>query len=614
MTPPFADCLPPAGLDWILVRPFSPGPDLPNSRVPEETMPANPPARRRKVWVSSLRITAAACVLGLAGCTSSAPPPRTTTTASAPTSATPAGSTVRGDFTFGTAAAPTGLDPALAADTESYRVTRQMLEGLVGIDPLTSEPAPLLATSWDERDDGRAYAFTLRKDVVFHDGEPFDAEAVCANFERWYTMPPGTRESGTTVPFKTVFKAFSDQPGESVYDSCQPLAEHEVLIRLTGRLTSFIPALALPAFGMASPRALQERKANELTGEREGRKLSAFALGPVGTGPFTFGNWSGDEITLDAFQDYWGKPGEIRTVTFRTIPHTDARLRALLRGDIDGYDLVTVDNAAELAREGQQILQRDPYSVLYLGMNQDFPGVDDILFRRAVAHAIDKPALIEGRFLNGTSPADQFLPPKLGVTSEDITEYEYDPELARELLDEAGYDGQPLPFHYPRNVSRPYLSSPEKVYAELSRQLTAAGFTIKPMPTEWSDGYLETVRNDDDRAFHLLGWSGSYQDPDNFVGALLGSYNEEFAYRDNQLFSKVRRAVTLPDGEERTEAYRDISESVAKDVPAVPLAFPISAAVVSPRVLSYPVSPVMHEVFNDIDLADVDLPTPDDGP
>ncbi|WP_299166641.1 ABC transporter substrate-binding protein [uncultured Arthrobacter sp.] len=573
-------------------------------------MPASPTHRRRTLSAPFLRALAAVFVLGLTACTAATPIPTTTTAAPSAEPSAPVGDTTTGTFTFGTAADPSGLDPALVADTESYRITRQLLEGLVGIDPLTSEPAPLLATSWEERDEGRAYAFELREDVVFHDGEPFNAAAVCANFERWYTMPPETRELDATIAFKSVFKAFSDSPEESVYDSCQPLGEHEVLIRLTGRLASFIPALALPAFGMASPKALQELNANELTVERDGRKLSEFALSPVGTGPFTFTKWSEGEVTVSAFDEYWGAPGEIQTVTFRTIPHTAARLRALLSEEIDGYDFVTVDNAAELAREGQQILQRDPYSVLYLGMNQDFPGVDDVLFRQAVAHAIDKESLIEGRFLAGTSPANQFIPPKLGVTNEEITEYEYNPELSAELLDEAGYDGEPLPFHYPRNVSRPYLSSPEKVYAELSRQLTAAGFNIQPVPTEWSEGYLETVQNEDNRAFHLLGWSGSYQDPDNFVGALFGSYSKEFAYRDNQLFSKIARAVTLPGGEERVAAYQDISESIAVDIPAVPLAFPISAAVVSPRVLSYPVSPVMHEVFNSIDLADVEQPAP----
>ncbi len=578
-------------------------------------MPASPTSRRRALFTPSLRLAAVVCALGLAACTSEPSPPGPTTPApTASPSVTASGDPTQGNFTFGTAANPTGLDPALASDTESYRVTRQILEGLVGIDPLTAAPAPLLATSWDERNSGRSYAFELRKDVVFHDGEPFDAEAVCANFERWFSMPEESRNTDAGAAFQSVFKAFSDRPEDSLYDSCQPLGEHEVLIRLTGRLTSFIPSMALPAFGMASPKALAELGANNLTEERAGVALSRFALAPVGTGPFVFDDWTENEVTLAAFEDYWGDPGDIQTVTFRTIAHSNARLRALIRGDIDGYDLVTVDNAAELARQGQQLLQRDPYSVLYLGLNQDFPGVDSLLFRQAVAHAIDKTALIENTFLEGSAPAEQFLPPKLAVPPEDVPGYEFDPELAAELLEESGYDGEPLPFHYPRNVSRPYLPSPEKVYAELSRQLTAAGFNLQPVPTEWTDGYVEKVSNDDNRAFHLLGWSGSYLDPDNFVGPLFSSYSEEFAYRDNQLVSKIARALTLPDGDQRTAAYQGISRSIAADVPAVPLVFPVSAAVVSPRVLNYPVSPVMNEVFNDIDLADVPTSTPDDGP
>ncbi|NOJ62336.1 ABC transporter substrate-binding protein, partial [Arthrobacter sp. 147(2020)] len=510
-------------------------------------------------------------------------------------------------FTFGTAADPIGLDPALVADTESYRVTRQVLEGLVGIDPTTSEPVPLLAASWDERDDGRAYAFSLREDVTFHDGEPFNAEAVCANFERWYSLPEETRAFDSTITFGSVFNAYSDQPELSIYSSCQPLGEYEVLIALNSRLTGFIPALAMPSFAMSSPRALEELSADDLSEEINGTAVSQYSLNPVGTGPYTFESWEPGEVRLSSFEDYWGVRGEIGTLVFTTLPLADERLEALNTGQIDGYDFVTVDNAGDLVREGQQLLQRDPYSVLYLGMNQDFPGVDSLLFRQAVAHAIDKQAVIAGRFLDGTAPADQFTPPKLAVTNDDITTYEYDVELARELLEASGYDGEPLPFHYPTDVSRPYLPEPEGVFAVLQEQLEEAGFTIEPVPTSWADGYLETVQNDDDRAFHLLGWSGTYQDPDNFVGQLFGATTDEFAFEDNQLFSKIDRARTLPNGEDRVAAYQDISDQLARRLPAVPLAFPISVLAVSERVTSYPVSPVMNEVFNLIDLADVDL-------
>jgi peptide/nickel transport system substrate-binding protein len=514
-------------------------------------------------------------------------------------------------FTFGTAADPRTLDPALANDTESYRVSQQILEGLVGVDPLTSEPTPLLAEAWEEQDDGRAYEFTLREDVVFHDGRPFDAEAVCANFDRWYNLPAATRAGTSRLPFENVFKAFSDRPDVSLYEGCTPTSRYTVDLRLQGRITGLIPALAAPAFAMSSPAALQAGAADELGETRDGTAVSRYGLAPVGTGPFRLVSWLPGAVDLDAFGGYWGERGEVRKVAFTTIPNPDSRARALTSGRIDGYDFVSVDSAVDLARNGLQFLQRDPYSVLYLGMNEAFPGVDDALFRQAVAHAVDKDALIEGRFLNGTKPARQFIPEKLGVSNDSVQDYGHDLDRAKELLEESGYDGRELPFYYPRNVSRAYLPSPEKAYAELSRQLTEAGFNIRPVPVEWSDGYVETVQASGDRAFHLLGWSGSYEDPDNFVGALFGNRTDEFGYDDPQLFSKINRARGLPDGEDRSEAYASISSQIAGRIPAVPLAFPISALAMSARVASYPVSPVMREVFNRIDLADAEpLPEP----
>ncbi|MDQ0735370.1 ABC transporter substrate-binding protein [Arthrobacter agilis] len=562
-----------------------------------------PGRARRGVLPLTAVLTAASLVSCTAGEVSPPQPSAAATTPAAEAST----------FTFGTAADPRTLDPALANDTESYRVSQQIMEGLVGVDPLTSEPTPLLAEAWEEQDDGRTYEFTLRDDVVFHDGLPFDAQAVCANFDRWYQLPAAARAGASRLPFENVFKAFSDRPEATLYEGCTATAEHTVDLHLRKRITGLIPALAAPAFAISSPAALRSGAADELSETRDGMAISRYGLAPVGTGPFSLVSWTPGAVDLAAFPRYWGERGEIQKVAFTTIPNPDSRARALTSGRIDGYDFVSVDSAVDLARNGLQFLQRDPYSVLYLGMNQAFPGVDDPLFRQAVAHAIDKDALIDGRFLNGTKPARQFVPEKLGVSNDTVADYGYDLDLAKELLEESGYDGRELPFYYPRNVSRAYLPSPEKAYAELSRQLTEAGFNIKPVPVEWSDGYVAAVQKPGDRAFHLLGWSGSYEDPDNFVGALFGSRNDEFGYDDPQLFSKINRARGLPNGEDRTTAYASISSQIAGRIPAVPLAFPISALAMSARVTSYPVSPVMREVFNRIDLADAEpLPDPSD--
>ncbi|MCQ1999111.1 ABC transporter substrate-binding protein [Arthrobacter zhaoxinii] len=560
--------------------------------------PADPgtgtPALSRR---SVIRASAVAAAFMLAGCTAEAaddsPSP-------APAATGPAGP--RGRFVFAAAARPVTLDPALATDTESYRVTRQVLEGLVGVDPLTSAPTPLLAKSWTKSEDRRTYTFELRRDVTFHDGEPFNAEAVRRNFERWYTLPESVRSD--SLMYRSVFRGFSDTPKTAVYRECVVEDEYTVRVELTEPLNSFIPALAAPAFAMSSPKALTDAAADALTQERNGRKVSGYGVAPVGTGPFRFVGWNEDTVELAAYPEYWGEAGQIGTVVFRTISSPEGRLRALKKGDVDGYDLVTVNDVGDLARNGLQIQQRDPYSILYLGINTNFPGLDNVLIRRAVAHAIDKPAVLEGLFLNGTKAANQFLPEKLGLTSDSITSYGYDVDKARELLKEAGYDGRELPFYYPRRVTRSYLPTPEKVYARLSSQLTAAGFNIRPVPVDWSQGYLDRVQGKEDRAFHLLGLAGSYEAGDNFVGTLFGRYTAEFSYNDPEVFTGIEKARTLAEGQEQTDAYQAISDRLSERVPAVPLAFPISALALSPRVGGYPTSPVLHEVFNRITLTD----------
>lgn len=537
--------------------------------------------------------------LTLTSCTPEAAPPAPSS--AAPTTRPP-GSSPTATFNFGTAAPPLGLDPALANDIESQRVTRQILEGLVGVNQTTGEPTPLLATEWTASPDGRSYTFTLRSGVKFHDGSPFNAQAVCTNFERWFNFPAALREQAPGSSFKGVFKEYSDQPSLSVFKACTALSSLLVRIDLTERFTGFLQALTLPAFAISSPKALAAGRADILTERRGSQALSAYATHPVGTGPYRFSSWDSTGVTLLSNKDYWGDRGEIGTINFITYNHPQTRLQALIDGKIDGYDAVTVGNFDQLVKRGKQIIQRDPFSVMYLGMNQAIPVLEDLKVRQAVELAIDKDTLIRRFFIDNTAQASQFVPPKLSGFNNNAPGLGYDPAQAKELLAEAGYKGQPLKFYYPTNVTRPYLPTPEKVYAEISRQLTAVGFNIRPVPVDWADGYLQKVQSPGDHAFHLLGWNGFYSDADNFLGPLFGEKNGEFGYQDPQVFSKIDRARGLPDGKERTEQYQTINAQIAETVPAVPIAFPISALALSDRVVSYPASPVLNEVFTKVQL------------
>ncbi|MDQ0633478.1 peptide/nickel transport system substrate-binding protein [Arthrobacter pascens] len=526
-----------------------------------------------------------------------APSPTSTTPSTTPPEATPTAT-----FNFGTASQPLGLDPALSNDVETYRITRQILEGLVGVDQTTGKPTPLLATEWSESDEGRTYTFTLRSGVTFQDGTPFNADAVCANFNRWFTFSEALRKQAPGSSFKGVFKAHSDEASLSIFKSCTALSPDTVRIDLTQRFTAFLQALTLPAFAIASPTALVKGTADVLDKTRGGQPLSAFASNPVGTGPFSLSAWGDTGVTLVSNNSYWGSRGQIATINFLTYDHPETRLQALLDGKIDGYDAVTVGNFDQLVKRGKQIVQRDPFSVMYLGINQDLPLLQKDKIRQAIEMAIDKDFLIRKFFIDNTAQASQFVPPKISGFNNSAPTLGHDPDKAKTYLSDAGYAGEELRFYYPLNATRPYLPTPEKVYAEISRQLVAVGLNIKPVPVDWSDGYLQKVQSPGDHALHLLGWNGAYADPDNFLGPLFGEKNGEFGYQDPQVFSKINRARGMPDGKDRDDQYRTINAQIAASIPAVPIAFPISALALSDRVLSYPASPVLNEVFTKVQL------------
>ncbi|MBO0596158.1 ABC transporter substrate-binding protein [Nesterenkonia sp. E16_7] len=486
------------------------------------------------------------------------------------------------------------MDPALSVDTETERVCRQVFETLVGIDGETGATAPLLATDWEVSRDGLTYTFTLREDVVFHDGSDLTAEVVVANFQRWGRMNEllgSGAPARTTLAFESVFGGFFDDD-ECLLESVEAAAEFTVELVLSEPLVFLPQALAMPAFGIASAEVLSADDP-ELLSRR-----------PRGTGAYRMLSLSADEAVLVAFQDYWdGKPPAER-VAVRTLPRSFDRLRELQRGEIDVYDYITADNLRSLVQSGRLILQRDPFSVLYLGFNLDHPVMGDLDVREAAARAISLTSLVESYFLEGSRPAYQFTPAALGVDSEQATRYSYNVEEARELLAETGYDGEPLRFYYPMNATRSYFPRPEAVFASIARDLTAVGFNITPRPVSWDDGYVDALLDDEDRAMHLLGRNGGYRSPHSFFGPLFSHRTPEFNYDSAQVRGLIRDARSEEEEQSRNDIYREIADLVAEDLPALPLVHPISGVALGRGVADYPISPVLHELFKDITPTD----------
>lgn len=517
----------------------------------------------------------------------------------------------RDTFIFAASSDPAGLDPAFANDGESFRVARQIFEGLVGTEPGTADPAPLLAESWDVSEDGLEYTFNLKKDVKFQDGTDFDGEAVCFNFDRWNNFTGVLQSESLSYYWQKVNGGFATSDVESLngtgkYESCEAPDANTAVVHLKSPLPELISALSLPSFSMQSPTALEEYDADNVTGEGDAPVLPEYANAhPTGTGPYKFDSWSpGEEVVLVANEDYWGEQGQIKRIVFPIISDATARRQALQAGDIDGYDLVGPADVEALESDGFQIVNREPFNILYLAMNQAKPELADLRVRQAIAHAINKEALVAQTLPEGTEVATNFVPPSVSGWNADVETYDYDPDKAKALLAEAGQSNLTLDFNYPTNVSRPYMPTPEQVFTAIKADLEAVGITVNAVPDPWNPEYLDKIQGTPDHGLHLLGWTGDYNDTYNFIGVFFGGPSNEWGFDNPAIFQAINDARYVADIDDQKTAYEAANAELLEFLPGVPLAHPVPSLAFKDDVQGYPASPVQDEVYNVITLGD----------
>ncbi len=512
-------------------------------------------------------------------------------------------------FVFGAAGDPASLDPALASDGETFRITRQAFEALLKHEPGGTELVGGLAEHWESNPEGTEWTFHLRDGVTFHDGERLTGEVVCQNYERWYHWA-GTYQNPTlSYYWRTIFGGFaeneSEDTPESSYVGCTAPDELTATIEVAAPSANFPGAFSLQAFSIQSPAALEAFEADDPSGEGENITFPDYSqeAGTVaGTGPFRVAEWdrTNGEVTLERFDDYWGEKAGVEKLVFRTIPEEDARRQALQAGDIDGYDLVAPADVQTLADDGFQVPIRDVFNILYLGITQEHdPALQDPDVRHAIAHAVDRENIVNTQLPEGGVVATQFIPDTVDGYSEDVTTYAHDPDLARELLADAGADDLTLDFCYPTEVTRPYMPAPADIFELLKADLEAAGITVNPVPLKWNPDYQETTRSGG-CSVYLLGWTGDFNDAYNFLGTWFAAYSEEWGFENEELFTMMAEASSEPDVATRTQLYQELNAYIMDFLPGVPISSSPPSIAFSPDVNPPTVSPLTQENFAEV--------------
>ncbi len=513
-----------------------------------------------------------------------------------------------GELVFGTASDPVVLDGALVSDGESLRALDQMFEGLVTLKEGTTDVIPGLAESWEADPAGTSWTFTLRDGVTFHDGEPFNAEAVCFNFDRWYNFKGPFQLESATYYWQTVFGGFSDGKTESLYKSCEATDETTVVLNLTKPSASFLGALALTNFTFASPKALQEFGADQGSVDEETGFKPTGTYGtehPTGTGPFKFESWTrGDRLVMVRNDDYWGEKSKIERLIFRPIADNAARLQALQNGEIQGYDLVEPQDIATIEGDSSlQILDRPPFNVAYVGINQKMPPMDKLEVRQAVAAGLDREGVVNNFYAGRGEVATQFMPPSLFGYADDVMKYTYDPAKAKSLLQQAGVQ-MPLQidFWYPTDVSRPYMPDPKRNFEAFAASLNKSGFKVVPHSAPWSPDYLGRAQEGKAGHLHLLGWTGDFGDPDNFVGVFFQQPTDQFGFENAELTQLLDDAEVETDEAKRTALYQDANRMIMEFLPGVPYVHTEPALAFNANVKGYVPSPVSLEQFSNVEI------------
>jgi peptide/nickel transport system substrate-binding protein len=503
---------------------------------------------------------------------------------------------------FGVAGAPKNFDPVFNDDGESFRPIRQMYETLIAYKAGTADLEPALAKSWETSADGTSWTFHLQQGVTFHDGTAFDAAAVCANFDRWHRMK-GAAAQSQMIYYGDIFEGFAtnegDISGEPLYKSCDVKDPSTAVLNLTRFKGALPAAFGLTSLSMSSPAALKQYDADKVAQTGDSFEYSAYATEhPTGTGPFIFGGFdkANQTVTLLRNEKYWGEKAKLDKVIYKIIPDENARKQELRSGTIDGYDYPSPADYRALESDGFDVVVRPAFNILYLGMNQKNPTLQDLRVRQAIAYALDREALVRNKLPEGAQVATQFMPDTVAGYATDVQKYPHDVAKAKDLLAQAGATGLSLKFYYPTEVTRPYMPNPQEIATVLAENLKAAGIEVELVPRPWNGGYKDDIQKLGKHDLHLLGWTGDYNDAGNFIGTFFGREKAEFGFNNSALFSALSAADGKVDTAAHTAAYQQVSRDLLSTyLPAVPISHSPPAFVVSKKIHGLVPSPLTDE-------------------
>lgn len=454
---------------------------------------------------------------------------------------------------------PNTIEPATGDTRTASNVAWSIFNSLVWLsDEGVIEPS--LAESWTVSDDGKVYTFKLREDVTFHNGYKFTAEDVRFTWERGKGSDITYREDFLTV---ADIKVLDEYTVEVILDEPNSM----LLLQMNEH------------WGILS------KQYHEEVGEE------GYLQNPVGTGPFKFVEWrTGDRIILEAFEDYWeqGYP-KIDKIIYRPIPDASTRYAALINDDIDIVSGLGPEQAEAIkSAQGVKLVSYPLDRVFYITFNNMTTGVgtpiENKLVRQAMSYAVDYQTIIDRIFDGHAARTAGFVVQGNLGYDQSVEPYPYDPEKAKQLLDEAGYpDGFEIE-----------MAGPSATYINFEQVLQAVAGYWEEVGIRVDLQFMESGRFWGLQANRELpplfgdSWSSSTGEAfPRLVGSVGGENASYAAWLDPVLVDMVKEIQLTPDQNERAKVYTRILKYMHEDPPFVYLYQPTAFEAVNNRVVNY---------------------------
>ena len=436
---------------------------------------------------------------------------------------------------------PTNLDPRVGVDAASERIDPLLFDSLVRRDQ-HFQLHPWLAESW-EVPNPRTYIFHLHHGVRFHNGQALTSRDVKWTFDSLLNGKLRTSKTGTFTALEHI-----DAPDD-----------YTVVFHLKEPMPSLLWNVSDGAIGIVPYGSGED-----------------FNRNPIGSGPFRFVSAAQDkDVVIERNADYWATPPSIDRVEFRVIPDATTRALELRKRSADVVsNALTPDTVLTLQKDdGLEVLRAPGTVYAYLALNLRDPTLQDVRVRHALAYAIDVRPIIKYLWRDQAQPAYSVLPPQHWAYDADVAKYPYDPTLARQLLDEAGYPAKNgIRFRLTMKTSTE--ESTRLLAAVLQQQLREVGIALDIRTFEFATFFSDITKGA--YQLHSLRWVGGNLDPDIFeyifaTKSFAPKRANRTFYSNPKVDELIEESHATLDPQQRKTLFDQVQQIVAEDLPYINL-------------------------------------------